>query len=264
MKIVFISDYTIPEMFILEKIQENYPETVVVVPEKPNSDEKPISVYKKRPFLRHFINAITWKIHRECWECAFYPDGQFPEIMNRIPINWNELNKSEGETVISKLLPDILITLRAPILSNELIRIPKIAAVNLHIGVAPAYRGNDTIFWPLYYKDFGNIGGTIHHLSEGVDRGNILAQVKPELHPFDGEIRLEYKTICQLREALLIFLKKVESGGVNLSGKAQESIGRNFKSADRTIAKSFLYCGRRMAGLSMPPKNPRKSCTGSE
>lgn len=254
LKIVFISDYTVAELYIIEKVQQIYPDAAVVCPNIYDSDEGPPTFYKKRPFLKHFIRGITWKIHRTCWERKFYPGQAIPEIANRVPADWNKLNTPEGTDQIKKLDPDILITLRAPIISNNMIQVPKLAAINIHFGIAPEYRGNDTIFWPLYYKDYDYIGGTIHHLSEGVDKGNMLAQVKPDLHPFDGEIRLEYKTVCNLTDALLHFLDKVQNSQPDLTGKKQEKYGRNFKAIDRTIVKSFFYIGRRMIGLSCPPK----------
>lgn len=112
----------------------------------------------------------------------------------------------------------------------------------MHYGIAPEYRGNDTLFWPLYFNEIKKVGGCIHHLTEGVDTGNILAEVYPPLSPGDSEIDVDYKTSSLLATALLNFLKCSEKSDVDLAGKPQLKKGRNFKSCERTFAKSLeLY-----------------------
>jgi len=254
MKIVFISGYTIPELYFIHKIQQKYPEAAVVHRKATETGSPIVPLYKKRPFFRHLINGIDWKIRRICWDRLFFPNKAYPEIMNRHPIEWHLHNTPVGTAHIKSLSPDILITCRAPIISNELIRTPKIAAINIHTGIVPQYRGNDTIFWPLYYSDFDYFGGTIHLLSEGLDKGNVLIQVRPDLHPSDGLFSLEFKTTLRLADALLYILKTIETGSPNLTGKPQEFKGRNFKASKRTPGKSLNYLFRRIKGTSRPPE----------
>lgn len=46
--------------------------------------------------------------------------------------------------------------------------------LNCHMGKLPEYRGMDVVEWPLYKKDFNNIGFTVHFMDKGVDTGDIL------------------------------------------------------------------------------------------
>lgn len=46
--------------------------------------------------------------------------------------------------------------------------------INCHMGKLPEYRGMDVVEWPLYKKDFNNLGFTVHFMNKGVDTGNIL------------------------------------------------------------------------------------------
>ena len=47
-------------------------------------------------------------------------------------------------------------------------------ALNIHLGIAPQYRGRDCNFWALYDNKPEFVGATIHLISEKVDQGNVL------------------------------------------------------------------------------------------
>lgn len=251
MKIVIISDYNTPELYMIEQIQRKYPDAAVIIPHHVASDWKPEPFYKKKNLPLEFINAVTWKVHRELWDRKFYPNKEFPELSNTLPIVWDQLNKETGINLLKSLAPDILIVNRAPILSPELIEIPKLA-VNIHVGIPPHYRGNDTVFWPLYKKDFDRVGGCIHVVSNRVDGGDILAEVYPSLSPTDGEVSVEYKITLLLAEALLDLLKNAEIADFELQGKHQIEKGRNYKSTERSLFISSKYLMKRLVGLSRP------------
>lgn len=265
MNIVIISEYTSRELYIVEQIIRKYPSAVVIQPYSAKKfHQNGVKKKKPRKTVESFINRVTWKLHRVLWDRKFYPQRNFPEIENKVSISFSNLNGPEGVKLLKDLLPDVLITCRAPLLSDELIEIPRIAAVNIHFGLPPEYRGNDTLFWPLYYEDYDRLGGCIHHLTSGVDTGNILAEVYPPLSYFDGEIAVDYKTTLLLAKAALQFLKVTESTASYYPGKAQIHKGRNFRRTDRTFGKSLKYILKRMAGFSGPPKRTGRIVTHFE
>jgi folate-dependent phosphoribosylglycinamide formyltransferase PurN len=60
-------------------------------------------------------------------------------------------------------------------------------AVNIHMGVSPYYRGSSCNFWALYDRNPDLVGATIHHLSAGLDSGDMLFHALPKpgaLDPF--------------------------------------------------------------------------------
>lgn len=260
MKIVIISDYNTPELYMIEQVMHEFPTAKVIIPHHVASNWKPKPFYKKKNWVIHFINACTWKIHRELWNRKFYPDGKFPELPNTVPIVWDELNKEAGIKLMKSLEPDILIVNRAPILSPELIEIPKLA-VNIHVGIPPFYRGNDTVFWPLYKKDYDNLGGCIHVVSNRLDGGDILAEAYPALSPRDGEISMEYKITVLLTKALLDLLRNAVLAKCDLKGKTQTEKGRNYKSNERSLFISSIYLLKRMVGLARLTRRKERMIT---
>lgn len=54
-------------------------------------------------------------------------------------------------------------------------------ALNLHLGMAPYYKGSACNFWALYDEKPEYVGATIHLLDNKLDNGDILYHVRPEL-----------------------------------------------------------------------------------
>lgn len=59
-------------------------------------------------------------------------------------------------------------------------------AINIHMGIAPEYRGSDCNFWAMFDERPDLVGATIHLLSAGLDSGDILRIVRtmPYRNPF--------------------------------------------------------------------------------
>lgn len=60
-------------------------------------------------------------------------------------------------------------------------------AINIHMGVAPFYKGSSCNFWACYDSRPDLVGATIHRLAKGLDCGPILYHVVPkqqEVSPF--------------------------------------------------------------------------------
>jgi methionyl-tRNA formyltransferase len=58
-------------------------------------------------------------------------------------------------------------------------------ALNIHMGVSPAYRGSSCNFWALHDGRPDLVGGTVHLLSRGLDSGDILFHCLPPAAPAD-------------------------------------------------------------------------------
>jgi folate-dependent phosphoribosylglycinamide formyltransferase PurN len=260
MNIVFISDYSARELYVVEQVLKKYPAAVVVRPSSSTSDEKKPSASGINKMGR-WVNDVGWKVQRKLWNYKFFGRRKLPRPRNIMSIPSDDLNKTAGAKILQSLQPDILITCRAPLLPPEIFTIPSIASINVHYGIAPYYRGTNTLFWALYYNDFGHLGGCIHHLANGIDTGNLLTEIYPALSSSDGEIALDYKTSRLLAKALLAFLSTVEKRDTDINGKPQTEKGRNFNSRDRTLKKSTEQLLKRTFGLSKPPKRDEKIIT---
>ena len=53
------------------------------------------------------------------------------------------------------------------------------AAINVHLGISPYYRGSSCNFWALYDKRPAYVGATLHKLSNGLDDGDIISHCLP-------------------------------------------------------------------------------------
>jgi methionyl-tRNA formyltransferase len=107
---------------------------------------------------------------------------------HRIP--YQSINGPDSEQTLRSLDPDWLLVCGAPILSERILSIPRVCTVNVHFGIAPEYRGQDSLFWTLYRRDYEKIGFTLHEVDAGIDTGPILARGFPALSASETEATL--------------------------------------------------------------------------
>ncbi len=91
----------------------------------------------------------------------------------------------ELATSLEALEPDLILVWSYPMLvPAEILTIPRLASLNLHMGLLPEYRGPDAIPWAIANGE-SVTGVTLHEMDEGFDTGPMLARARVSIHPDD-------------------------------------------------------------------------------
>lgn len=96
-----------------------------------------------------------------------------------------------------RLEPDLFIAVGYTLkLGSDLLSVPRVAAVNFHASLLPAYRGLHPVFWALFHGERVS-GVTVHHLDAGLDTGPIAYQVPVRVHRRDSVATLYDRIISR-------------------------------------------------------------------
>jgi methionyl-tRNA formyltransferase len=114
-------------------------------------------------------------------------------------------------SALNEIKPDVIINQSQSIIKKELLTIPKIGVINRHNALLPKNRGRLTPFWVKYKKE-KYTGVSIHFLTEEIDAGDIIYQVKFEVKKKDSIRKIVKKNYIVARKAMLIALEKLEKG----------------------------------------------------
>ena len=97
------------------------------------------------------------------------------KLIKILPLSFGDLNNCSPELLKNFLKSDLYIIFGCSFIKGKLANfLIKKKALNIHIGVAPFYRGTDCNFWALLDKNSDLVGSTIHYLSKKLDGGRIL------------------------------------------------------------------------------------------
>ncbi len=118
--------------------------------------------------------------------------------------------------------PDVILVMGTSLLSKRIIRLAETAALNLHTGLSPYYRGANTNFWPLLQERAEYCGVTIHGLTAGIDSGGIVTQARPPITPDDTFFSINCKCIEQGIQAIVDSTRRLASGPLNYVPQWQE------------------------------------------
>jgi len=128
----------------------------------------------------------------------------------------NELKKANLDIIISNNCPQRI--------KEEILKIPKLASINVHLGLLPKYRG----LFPLFHAFIRNekeVGVSIHYMNVNFDDGDILSQAKIPIEIDDDLFSLYEKAFNLvpdlINNALLVINKKSKSNP--LENKKSES-----------------------------------------
>lgn len=87
--------------------------------------------------------------------------------------------------------------LGASLVPSTVIRLARRHCLNIHLGLAPRYRGLFTTHWAVLLGELDQLGVTLHEVSEGVDSGAIVAQARPALLPRDDLVSIELRLMAE-------------------------------------------------------------------
>lgn len=254
MKIVVISRCTPRECVVINEISKNF-EDIVIIHIGASTDGtamgggvrdglgKNSSSWLNKNGKKFYSKTHKLFLIKELKKLNFY---KLPN--HRIEFPQNVLRNEKGIAFLKSLKPDIIFTCGAPLLKEPILTIPKIACINVHYGIPPEYRGNDTLFWALMNKDSKYIGASVHYLNKGVDRGNVLAKAFPALNRNESEVSIDLKTTILVAEAAVEVLKKIEKSEKKLIGLTQNELGRNYKQTERTFILNLKYLVKKTLG----------------
>lgn len=109
-----------------------------------------------------------------------------PDKSNSQLIAAGDINKSVHVEEIEKLDPDILVAYGCSIIQEQLLSLFEDRVLNVHLGLSPYYRGSGTNFWPLVNREPEYVGATFMYMDSGIDTGEIIHQMRAQVHPNDG------------------------------------------------------------------------------
>lgn len=97
----------------------------------------------------------------------------------------SDINDPPLVAEIAEARPDFLLSFQAAqLMKAALLAIPAIAALNLHFGPLPRYRGVAPIAWALINGE-AETAVTLHHMRVGVDNGPIIRSQRVPILPED-------------------------------------------------------------------------------
>ncbi len=106
-----------------------------------------------------------------------------------------------AEELAAYVEPDLILSVfYRKMLPEAVLATAKVAALNLHPSLLPAYRGRAPINWALVNGE-RETGVTLHHMVKRADAGDIVGQRRIEIEP---------------RETALTLYRKVEEAGIDL------------------------------------------------
>lgn len=138
------------------------------------------------------------------------------EVLKTKNINSTEvLNKLKLKKI------DLIISNNCPQrIKNNILNIPKLGSINVHLGLLPKYRGLFPILH-AFIRDEDYIGVTIHFINLYFDDGEILSQKKIKIEQDDNLFTLYQKSFNVVPELVFEGINKINS---NDSSKTLKNI----------------------------------------
>ena len=123
------------------------------------------------------------------------------------------LNSPEIIEFLKGLKPDVIVSMFAQKIGDEVMKIPRLGVINLHPGLLPEYRSFGGYFWPMT-DDFGSYGYTLHFINDQIDAGDIILRKAFPITPDSTVQNLYYNSFKHGAEGLVEVLEQFAKGRV--------------------------------------------------
>ncbi|HEV7515785.1 MAG TPA: formyltransferase family protein [Thermoanaerobaculia bacterium] len=134
-------------------------------------------------------------------------------LAHSLPLFYDEeLGKDGIVDLAAQLAPDLVLSVfYRHLLPDPVLASARLAALNLHPSLLPAYRGRAPLNWVLVNGE-SETGVTLHHMVRRADAGDIVAQRAIPIAPRDTALTLYHKIEAAGVELLREALPRVASG----------------------------------------------------
>ena len=123
-----------------------------------------------------------------------------------------KIKEPEAVEVLRSYEADIFVVAAfGPILSEEILSMPKYGCVNIHASLLPKYRGAGPIQWAIIDGE-KKTGVTIMQMEKGLDTGDMLLQKEVEIDPKETGDSLHDKLAAAGAELIVEALPKIAAG----------------------------------------------------
>lgn len=158
-------------------------------------------------------------------------------------------NSARMRADLARLRPDLIVLAGIGIVSNELLTIPRLGTVNMHLGLLPWVRGNDVIAHSILRGV--PPGLTCHLVDPGIDTGPILVRrlldaARPEM----SLAGLEAASVIAGAELLAEIVAAIATSGRLPTATVQQErfpLCRFLDAASRAEADALIRAGRARA-----------------
>ncbi len=177
-------------------------------------------------------------------EKKFFGDIRFlPNNVRSLSIKSGDLNRLNKMQINDAINSDIYVVFGSSYIKGWLIDfLVEHRAINIHMGLAPYYRGSSCNFWALYDNNPSYVGATIHFLSKGLDSGDMLFHCIPKLHRKDSPFDFTMRSVLVAQKELVAAVNDKSIFSFSPVMQNKENQVRYTKNKDFTdeIAKEFL------------------------
>jgi len=212
---------------------------------------EPVKEQRRRLFANRLWRDYICNIYNACrhnllgyerFRRAYFSDAPpLPPDVPVIEVCW--INGPVVAEFLSEIKPNIVVVMGISLLNQETLNSAGDIWINLHGGYLPDYRGNNCFFFAVYNRDFHKIGSTIHHLSLGIDTGDIIEIAVPPIYPSDNSEKLYCRAEKLAIHRLAYWIDHYQNCGM-IPQYPQKRRGDLYLSRDRTPIIDLKFCFR--------------------
>ena len=225
-RILWIGGNHSRHLYYINRIRQEFDVCGAIIEARENLIPLPprnINELDRDNFVRHFAN-------RAKAEEQYFGSQNFPDCPTLV-VDDKSLSSSESASFVESLNPDMALIFGCGLIRDPLFSALPKPTTNLHLGLAPRYRGSATLFWPFYFIEPWYAGSTFHNIVAEPDAGDIIHQVVPTLDPTDHIHDVACKTVLTSAEEAIKLLRILDTQRVWKDYK-QKGTGKNFLSSD--------------------------------
>jgi methionyl-tRNA formyltransferase len=165
------------------KLQREFSISGIVAETKANKPKRTILVFIEKVIEKLFLSSIG----KAWWNMLSTYSNQYPNYPKVLTIDVENINSDEAFHFTQNLQPDLILVSGTRLIKEKMLSIaPPIGILNLHTGISPYVKANNT---------FHLIGNTIMWIDKGIDSGNILTTEFTEINGSENLNELHFKVM---------------------------------------------------------------------